>query len=400
MERVLIRRPSHGLLVLFVLAGIWAWVAGPLAPRSVAAEVGAPLVVTRSPGEVQHDSVTDFTLAGRVVDHQGWPIAGARVQPVDGGVVVCGASGTFTTTVRGPGPHTLEISADSFEPRTESTFVGDDLVVVMPRSLPWSAPRGTPESEESAPETGDTLAGEGFLRDAQGEPIANGLIMVFETGVRAIADAVGRYRVALPKGSAMLTAHDGESLVARMEIPATKRKRGLVPLPDLILAPAHMIRGYVKHATGDPCAGASVCVTGEGLVLRGTTSPSGSFALAGLISGEYELEALPFEGSLGVRQRLDVASEGIDLELSLGREEPMAIKVIDGGGGTQAGVWVLGREGDLRQAHGQTNDQGQVTLRGLGQGPFSFDVRTPLTFETFEILGFDVNQGLLTVRVP
>lgn len=387
------RRPSHWILAFTALAGL-VYLALPRAAEAPApGQRGAtePVVVRRTAAE--HKRGAAAALHGRVLDRLGWPLRGAKVTLLEREEsVAAGEDGAFRLVVATFERHRVRVEADGKEPQEAWMHPHDAPVLVLRDALPWR-PRRAAESRADK----SALSGEGFLRDAGGEPVADGVVAVVETGVRGGADETGRYRITLPEGPATLVAYDARGRVARSELFHSPRRQGLVPLPDLLLRPGPALRGYLRDPQGKPCAGASLCVRGQGVRRTVQTDAGGAFECLGLLAGDYVIEALPHRGALGFERQVAV-DRAVDLDLTLASARPLRVEVVEDSKGPLPKVHVLAEEGALRQAHAVTNDEGRVELAGLGPGPFVFEVRAGETYAPYAIAAFDEDESRLTVR--
>ncbi len=389
------RRPSHWILLTTGLAALaYAALAWP-DPPEVQPEDG-PVVVRRT-GD-QAEPPRPVMLEGRVLDRLGWPVEGAVAQLVDtDSAAVASVDGAFRIAASTFARQRVRISAEGHQPITCWIRPKDPVVVVLEDKLPWGPPVAEPIAEPAEPRVADNLVGEGFTRDRDGAPIPFASVTVVETGVRETADSTGRYRIALPDGPATLLAWDLDGRVARSDPISSARRHGLVPLPELVLDDGLDLRGYVEDASGEPCGDAALTLHGQGTTRQITTDASGAFAFTGLLEGTYVLEALPHRGSLGLRRQLTVGPEPIDLDLALVQGRSLTVQVM-ADAKPASNVWVLAEEGDLRRVHAKTDAEGRAEFSGVGPGPFAFEVRQSDDLERREILSYDEELSLLTVR--
>lgn len=387
-------RPSR-LLLLFTAIGVATYAAlqPPRADPSVVARAEKkPVVVRRSQAE---PPAPKGMLAGRLLDRLGWPVGRAEIALVDGGErVTSDERGVFALPVLAQRPQRVRIDATNYAPLVCRLYPRETSVLVLRDALPWSAPLEVPPIE-----TAGRLAGEGFLKDEKGRSAADATVAVAETGARVTTDEHGRYRIALPDGRATLVAWDRRGRVGRLAPVKSARKQGLVPLPDLVLAPGLALRGYLADGEGKPTAGATLTLRGHGIQRQETTDGSGAFAFDGLFDGVYDLEALPHRGSLGFRRAFTMASADLDLDLALTPARPLEVTVV-ADARPLPDVWVVAEEGELRESHGRTDAEGKTRLSGLGDGPFEFEVREPASYGSLEVVDYDPQAFELTVRNP
>jgi hypothetical protein len=292
----------------------------------------------------------------------------------------------------------VAIAADGHEPALEPAVAGELLTTVLPRAL-WETPEPL-----AAPAPAETALGDGLLRSESGAPVAGAVIAVLETGAVAISDEVGHFAVPLAVGASTLVARDGEGRVARLGAVHNELSTGKVPLETAVLRRGRELRGLVKDPLGEPCAGAALVVRGEGIRVHARTDASGGFAVAGLVDGVYEIEALPPRGWLGARRDVLVQRDIVELgDVALLAERPRRLQVVDGETQGLGGVLVLVREEQSgRRAHGRTNEEGYVGLSGIGGGAVVFEAFDDATRRALEIVRHETAGAVerLVVRGP
>jgi hypothetical protein len=404
---VRMNRPSHWILLFStaVLAVMWCTgrFAAPAggAPLRAGAQVAAPTVVR--PSARSQPSPAPARIAGRVVDRFGWPVPGAEVACLPGAArerVACDAEGRFELLAAAAAPD-LCVTANSYRPRRvpvppPAPAGSAWLVVVLEDALPWDASVPVPAGPAA------DCHGEGFVHDERGAPAAFALVTVRETGAAARADDTGRFRVPLPvAGSELaqapltLIAQAGDGRVAMVETGPRSRPKGLVPLPDLVVRDGARVRGLVRDAAGQPAPQACVQLADGGFVQQVACDAHGAFAFAGVPVGSYELRVLPCRG--GLARALPLAVErDVDLDLALEPERPLRVRVVDPARVAQPHVHVVAT-GAQAPAHAQADAAGEAVLRGLGAGPYRFEVRAPETYAPREVVGFE-DDALLVVR--
>jgi hypothetical protein len=404
-------RPSHFVLLFLALAGIWLWISGTLEerlattpPRDVRTSSAGAVTddtpkVVRMPRPDTDVATTDAAvLRGRVVDHFGWPVADAEVRELGAPLRVrTDPAGWFDLPGDGATTRTLVVQAKSFRTETvrhaptPSPATPSPLVVTVRDLPPWEADAPVDAAPQPSPRVG-----EGHARVANGEPAPFAVVTVRETGIAVRADGLGRFRVPLPTTSATLIARDAEGRAGVAEV--DDGSAGLVPLADVRLTPSPRVVGRVKDDAGNPRAAVAVILQGCGLVLRASTDLSGAFTFRALIAGSYHLRVLPHDGLLGLRRELAVTSD-VDLELDLAPDVPLTVRVVDTESRPVPHVHVVAAaEHDDARSRGNTNDAGEVTLRGLREGPFAFEVRRSDAFEPVAVVAFDGDAQTLTVR--
>ncbi len=393
------RRPSHWILLFTAIAGAGYALTGHAAapsspaPAGDAAPAPGPVVIRRTDAPAPADRLAPVT--GWLLDAAGWPVRDAVVATTDVSASAhSDGAGAFELWVPAQRRALVTIQTPGFETVQSWMHPGAPLVVTLRPALPWHV--DPPPASPSL----DGLQGEGFLKRPDGQPAAHAVVTVSETGARVVADESGRYRAPLTDGPVTLIAHDDEGLVARSEPVYSARQRGLVPVPDLTLFPGRSVRGYVRDADGRPCRGAALALRGEGDWRWVRTADDGGFAFTGLLDGDYTVEAAPHHGLLGTERRL-TPGDFVDLELQLQESKPLRVAVVHSKRKQPvAGVHVVAAEHPRRRAHALTDDQGQATLDGLGDGPFEFEVRSATTYDQWQVVDYDEQLQQIAVRAP
>ncbi len=288
------------------------------------------------------------TLAGRVVDAEGVPIEGARVQLLPsgenvfrafmrrmdggGGAVRSGKDGGFKATRLAPGENQrLDVRHDDYEERAiggislQPGATRGGLTVVMRRGLTL---RGVVKDEQGQPLGGAEVelqatrsfrAGRGGV---QMEMIGPGSQVRHETGVD------GRFEFrGLKPGDYTVSARRPGFARASVDPVKVADTRAAEPLV-LVLRPGATISGVLHDKLGNGASGwyvgARGASQGGGPPLgpgsnrsEEPTGPDGAFLLEGLTAGEsYELQALGGSG-LGPRKPGVVApADGIELTVN------------------------------------------------------------------------------------
>ncbi len=360
------------------------------------------------------------TLVGRVVDPDGAPIEGARVQVLKSGenvfrtfmrrmegeaAVRTGKDGSFRATRMAPGENQrLDVRHDDFEERALGGIslapgaVRSGLTVVMRRGLTL---RGVVKDEEGRPLAGAEvdLSSARSIRAGRGgmqmEMIGPGNQVRRETG----ADGRFEFRGLKPGDYAVGARRSG---FARASIDPVKvaEKRAAEPI-ELVLKPGATISGVLHDKLGNGASGWYVAARGSsqggGPPLgpgmnrsEDPTGPDGAFLLEGLTAGEtYELQVLGGSG-LGPRKSGVVApADGVDLTVT--GTGQIRGRVVDGDSGRAIPDF---------QVRYQPDAQGGMRFMmrmgpGRGRGPYE---RQPFHAEDGAFVLEDVPAGRWTVE--
>jgi protocatechuate 3,4-dioxygenase beta subunit len=347
------------------------------------------------------------SLAGRVVDGAGRPVAGAVVEALpatfsrtmDWERGRTTADGTFLLSRLGVGQeYRLTVKAEGFLPARLDATPG---------------PRG----EKQPPlrivlNRGAAVAGR--LVDPQGRPVAGAALSLialqegaegFQTAdetLRAASDPAGRFRFepAAPGRFLLELIHPELALASRPTVEVAGPRQ--VDLGDVRLGPAAAIEGLVTDGRGAPLPGAQISLgfTAPGAPREPTLSgPDGRFRLGGLApGGRFDLFVyLP--GHLPHQAPGVEAPSPEPLRISLRPARSLTGRVVDSGGRPIPGVTLSVVETqELRMAGGS---HGGSSSRGVGQtdseGRFVTRDLEPGTFHlTFQAAGFrpEVVRGL------
>ncbi|HUL75693.1 MAG TPA: carboxypeptidase-like regulatory domain-containing protein, partial [Vicinamibacteria bacterium] len=287
------------------------------------------------------------TLAGRVVDEQGAPIEGARVQVTRGGenaiqafmrsmegegAVRTGRDGSFRAgrLAAGEGQR-LDVRHDEYEERAiggislTAGATRSGFTVVLRRGL---SVRGVVKDEEGRPLAGAavTLSGSRTLRAGRG-----GVQMSFigpGNQVRRETGPDGRFEFrGLKSSDYTVAARRAGFAGATVDPVKVGETRAAEPL-DLVLRPGVTVSGFLRDKTGSGASGWSVSARAAGqeggmplgpgaIRTEEPTGPDGSFLLEGLSAGEaYDLQVMGPSG-LGPRKAGVVApAEGVELTVT------------------------------------------------------------------------------------
>lgn len=401
------KRPSVvvvGTAVVIVVAFAWRGdlaVQPPAAKNDVAKhqppERGPVVVRPDRPARPRAEAPTK--LQGRVFDTMGFLVVGAEVLARGADPVRTDADGVFRVEVAEANtPLFVRARGHRSQWLMPGTGSPDGLLVQLAPAAPW-------DTEPAAPAAAPfRLFGEGVVRDAEGKPLAGAFVTAAGSGVWSRTDEIGRYSLPLPSATPTLLVHcpdsscEGRGQAVRSEPLQLGRERGIVPLPELVAAPASALRGTLRDGRGNPLVGVPLQVRGEGLSRVVESGLSGMFRLAGLSPGRYEVAPVGYRGALGVRQEVVVDRGFVDCELQLQTTSEQRVQVLDEHGTPVKGAYVaVGFDGERR---GVTRVDGEGwTAVQLGGQP-SFEVRAADGHVELPVRSFEATTGRLVVAAP
>jgi large repetitive protein len=316
------------------------------------------------------------TVAGRVLDSGGAPIAGAKVvwetyrtdeqtladetkgaTPSSLGETTTGTDGRFRVTLDKPG---VEVS-----------------LRVLPGALPGALLSGPYDSSEDVAlddvELPATEKLSGRVTDETGKPIAGarvratGSVSFEEEDVVYYAEAKsgadGTYSIPnAPANGGGLTVRTSGYSPSRQ--PSMQRRT----IVNVTLKKGGTIRGIVSDSAGNAAEGATV-VTGS---LAATTDASGAYELAGVPAGTQEVEAFGKEDLAARRDTVHVKrGDTVEVVLRLGKAASVTGSVIDEKARRPlSGVRVSASSssvfrGDARSRRARTDAKGRFRIPGL-----------------------------------
>jgi Carboxypeptidase regulatory-like domain len=387
MLRELSRRPSLAVGVCTVVVLTFFALRGDLrlspSPRQAASPVASGPLVLQNPAAAPR-RIAAVPLHGRVFDALGFLVVGAEIVPTRGARVRTDADGAFATEAPTDGVLDLLVRAAGLAPnwrRTTATSP-DALIVQLQPSAPWDPP-AAPLPPLPA------LRGEGLVRAADGRPLAAAYVTMQGTELWACTDDMGRYSLPLAAAAGVLTVHQpdatqasgGHALAAQPFVSA--RDRGIIPLPELIAAPAAMVRGIVHDARGEPQEGVPVRLRGDGLQRTVASGVGGAFRIGGLWPGRYRVEPMPFRGAIAAAQTIDLDTVAIDIDLELRPMAEARLLVVDQAGAAVGDVFVAAAIGGVRRGVARTDAEGFVSLPIAAAA--EFEVRTADTLAVLDV---------------
>jgi hypothetical protein len=405
-------RPSHWILALFGLLALTTWATGglPLGPTTqddptTTTDARPAPRPTTQPRTAPRPSVLGTTVGGhiegRVIDRFGWPIAGVAVRVVDPDpatadrLAVTDSDGRFDLRVDGLGVRQVQFeTADQIHVEALVSSA-PARTVVLPDPLPWRAPQDWESLLRPSP---NLLAGETAVELENGAPASGAWVAVRETGAMARTDDRGHARLPLRPGEAStLVAWNEQGKAALSEPAVPSRDSGLVPLPQLEFEDGFTFRGTLRDERGEPVP-APVRLREGAVVREAGPDADGYFTFRGLVGGIYELEVLPYRGVLGVQRRVEIGAD-VDLDIELQRDQPLQLRVVDRSSRALTGVHVVARDDANRRAHGVTDRDGEVVVRGLGASLVEFEVRDA-ELQPLRVDAWAAAENMLVVAKP
>ncbi len=368
--------------------------ASPSAPAPVVVKAGQPAA-----------RAAKATVRGKVVDTAGYLLVGAEVHARGGEAVRTDADGVFVATVeRAPrseaGTAELHVEAPGSRAAwTHASLVAPDgpLVRLAP-AAPWDAATIPPAS------TSGELFGEGTVRGIDGRPVVGAFVTVAGSGIWARTDEVGRYSLPLPAEAAVLVVHAPDAggdhgLAARSEPIAADRRKGIVPLPEIVAEPAVALRGRVADPSGSPVGGAMVEVRGNGISRLLESGISGVFRLAGLQPGTYEVRPLPHRGGFGRPTEVVLADAVASCELVIEPARERRVRIVDERGHAVPRAHVAAHVDGDRCSVAQADSEGFAPVRAVLDRT-EWEVRAEQGFAPLAVRRFDADEGALVVALP
>jgi hypothetical protein len=270
------------------------------------------------------------------------------------------------------------------------------MFIALEPSAPWDAPL------VDAPAAAAVI-GEGIVRSEDSKPVANALVIVAETGALARTDDTGRYSIALAPGQSTLIVQAPDSAIAanglagRSEPLPTPVGKALTPLQDLVVHPAGALRGTVRSHDGQPLRGVPLFLTGNGLHRSMATGDSGSFRIAGLAPGNYELRTSAFRGALGASVRVLLDRPVVDCELHLAAASEKRVQIVTESGNPVARAMVETRVAGLRCGVDRADDNGWVQVRAADHSA-EYEVRNAEDFAPLRVVANAAADRIVVAR--
>jgi len=393
-------KPSYVLILFTVLFGGFLAIVRPAARTAADFRPKAPVVVqnpspdTRIPEKV--------VLRGSLHDRFGRPVGGAMIEArpaVGGEVLVRGetaADGSYALALADTSPVDLLLRAQGLGAIAVRRFPARRLhrSDTLGPELPWLGDAAPPLPPWSA----GLLAGEGFVKNLNGELVPGALVVVEQTGLSARTDDNGRFRVGLPGQSCTLRVRSTAGEIARVDLEPSTRPQGLVPVPDIVLRPGLALEGMVTRPDGSVGAGVTVRVEAPGIDLVTVSDAAGGFHFVGLSDEPATLTGRAHDGALPVRTVVRPGGDASIVHLQLLAERPLRVQVVREGLPVPGVHVYCTEESGLRRGYAQADDQGIVQLRGLAGRAPSFEVRADGTWEPQVVRDYDAAAGILVLE--
>lgn len=394
-------RPSSWVVVwtglvlgAFVASGELRLQRAPAAGSPVAA---APRIVkSKAPAP----AVALAAVPLRVVDALGRPVVGAELRSADGVALRSDGDGRASVSLAAGAVNDLLVTAAGCVPTWLRVAEGapDVCVARLAPAAPWDGPAAPAPALPS-------VRGEGVVRDARGEPLAAAFVGVVGADLWARTDAFGRYALRLPQGEVELVVHApgrSDDAADRGGIARTRvridQPNGALPLADLQVGPASVVRGIVRLADGRPAADAVVAVECAGLRRVVATGAGGDFRIGGLPAGPCRVAPFAWRGAVAAAQELSLDGRAVDVDVTLAAAEPARVRVVAEQGGAVPGAFVAATVDGLRRGVVVADADGYAMVpwsRGA-----EFDVRHGPAHAPLPVRRFEPEPAQLVVGMP
>lgn len=376
--------------------------------RLVAAALAALLTLTGLATAASADDEVG-TVTGRVVDSAGAPVVGVPVELTTtmgmstGAAVLTDAQGGYTVGPVAPGTYLVHVMPPGDSPLLEGYHGG---------SRAWEA-TWLSVTAGATTQVGDTVLQTAAIVEgrvlAAGQPVSTAFVSLTTTsgsgggfsstwtdGTFRIKAPAGDYRVQVtgPWGSGLMTTYwPGTQDQTQAGVVTAVAGRSTA-LGDIAMTTGATITGTVTGPDGAPVAGVSVWATRQspGFSSMATTAPDGTYAIGGLVAGEYQLQFRPAAGS-GLRSEY---FDGVDdwasatpvavtaggttarVDASLRQGVCLTGVVRSAAGGPVSGALVLlhPADGGTASPHGTTGFDGTFRVSDAAPGDYLLEVST------------------------
>ena len=376
-DRVAVTSDAKGR---FRLEGLGA---GPTTIEAAATTYGRATRWGVRPGEsVELFLLPGATISGTVRDEGGRPVANAAVR------------------VLGDLPSSLIPPAERADGAGRFTFAGLEAgrYTVVAREGPRAPAVATVSVETRGDASADLTLGEGGfvtgrLADGHDRPLAGRVRVAGLDGqplhplihdlVQVEAGADGRFALGpVPMGELQVEASAPGYSARTLETVLEGRSR-TADLGEVVLETGLAIRGFVRDRQGLGVAGAAITGFGRSQgyerPLEATAADDGSFVLAGLKPGSFQVTA---RAPGYARAQVTVAAGADDVELTLDSGGAILGTVVDGRGQPVEGARVTAQseprddEGGMAMAMADEG-AGRFTLRDVRPGLYVLEARAP-----------------------
>ena len=353
----------------------------------------APVVVRadRSP----RPRADHVVVTGRVFDALGYLVVGAEVVPMQRDVLRTDADGRFQLELDQHACTDVLVRAPGMRATWQRVSAGspDTLVVRLEPEAPWDAPAPLPAPLPA-------LRGEGTVRGADGQPLANVFVRANGTDLWGRADDFGRFVVPLASAVSTLLVHrsdvgGGGFVGLSAPIPTARARGGLMPLPDVTATVGVAVSGSVRDASGAAIVGVPVRIVGEQLQRTVETGADGAFRVSGLMPGSYRVAPFAFRGGFGRAVDVVLDHEVVACDLHLAAASEGDLRVVDAAGAAVPQAFVAVASDGVRRALAQADAGGHV--RVVGGEAADFEVRAPGSFAPMPMVRCDLAEGVLVV---
>ena len=333
-------------------------------------------------------------ISGTVTDSVGTPIIGmlvtARRTPEGGSMVITDAKGTYLFDNLSLGDYVI--------------VVGDDpngVVVGVRRTLTGGAPATV---ANLTVQLAGRISGRVFATDGT-TAVASAEVILFKDNldvVRTFTESDGRYSLVISMAGIYQIAVGKQSMLFPVRAGLSVAGGGSLTNVDFVAGNLSVQGRLVDSGTSTPIVGAGVLAIlsplsyALGSSTEVTTAADGTFTLAGLAPGDYEI-LITGATHATVDQRFNLLATGatsVPLNFSTGSGNTLTGTVTDKFGRplTDAAVLVFRHSDNMHLGTAPTNSQGVYTFNGLPAGTYDLVVDPP-GFEQQLLTNVNVSSG-------